>query len=42
LHAVSSTAEGIWFWWLFAVINLALAAALVLGIARAGVEKPIV
>jgi hypothetical protein len=31
-----------WFWWLFAVTNAVLGAFLVLGIARAGVEEPIV
>jgi len=42
LHAVSSGGEGAWFWWLFAVTNAVVAAFLVLGIARAGVEEPIV
>jgi peptidoglycan/LPS O-acetylase OafA/YrhL len=41
LHAVFDDG-GAWFWWLFAVSNAALAAFLVAGIARAGVEKPIV
>jgi len=31
-----------WFWWIFAVTNIVLVAGLVSGIARAGVEKPIV
>jgi len=42
LHALLSGAAGTWFWWLFAVTNGALTAGLLLGIARAGVEKPIV
>jgi hypothetical protein len=42
LHALSTSAEGVWFWWLFAASNAALTAWLVLGIARAGVEEPIV
>jgi hypothetical protein len=41
LHALSA-AEGAWFWWLFAGSNAAIAGFLVMGIARAGVEKPIV
>jgi hypothetical protein len=41
-HALSSTGEGPWFWWLFAATNALLTGSLVLGIARAGVEKPIV
>ena len=41
LHAPFAEA-GPWFWWLFAVANAAIAAFLVAGIARAGVEKPIV
>jgi len=40
-HALLST-TGTWFWWLFAVTNALITAGLVLGIARAGVEKPIV
>jgi len=43
LTALFGSAEGgTWFWWLFAASNAALAGWLVLGIARAGVEKPIV
>jgi hypothetical protein len=41
LHALLGP-EGAWFWWLFAAANAALAVFLVAGIARAGVEKPIV
>jgi hypothetical protein len=41
LHAPFATG-GAWFWWLFAASNGASAAFLILGIARAGVEKPIV
>jgi hypothetical protein len=43
-HALVSVPEGsaTWFWWLFAVTNGVLVAGLLLGIARAGVEKPIV
>jgi hypothetical protein len=43
-HALVSVPEGsaTWFWWLFALSNAALAAALLVGIARAGVEKPFV
>ncbi|TMK35148.1 MAG: hypothetical protein E6G58_09930 [Actinobacteria bacterium] len=44
LHAVVSVPAGSasWFWWVFAVTNIALVAALVAGIGRAGTEKPIV
>ena len=44
LHALVSVPDGTasWFWWLFAAANAAIAALLVAGIARAGVEKPIV
>jgi hypothetical protein len=42
LHALFASPEGVWFWWLFAASNAALTAWLVLGIARAGVEEPIV
>jgi len=44
LHAVVSVPAGSasWFWWIFAVTNIALVAALVAGIGRAGTEKPIV
>jgi hypothetical protein len=45
LHALLSVPEGAgggWFWWLFAATNVALTVLLVVGIARAGVEKPIV
>jgi hypothetical protein len=43
-HALATVPEGsaTWFWWLFAATNGALTAGLVLGIARAGVEEPIV
>jgi hypothetical protein len=41
-HAALSSAGGTWFWWAFAASNAALAAALVIGIARTGVENPIV
>ena len=42
LHALFVGGGGAWFWWIFAIGNGALAAFLVAGIARAGVEKPIV
>ncbi|TMK20432.1 MAG: hypothetical protein E6G37_09040 [Actinobacteria bacterium] len=44
LHAMVSVPAGsaAWFWWIFAVTNIVLVAGLVSGIARAGVEKPIV
>jgi hypothetical protein len=42
LHALFGSADGAWFWWLFAASNAALTAWIVLGIARAGVEEPIV
>jgi hypothetical protein len=41
LHTPFAEAGG-WFWWLFAITNAAIAALLVAGIARAGVEKPII
>jgi len=41
-HALFSDPAGSWFWWLFASINAALTAILLLGIARGGVENPIV
>jgi hypothetical protein len=41
LHAPFAEGGG-WFWWLFAITNAAIATFLVAGIARAGVEKPIV
>ena len=44
LHALFTVPQGseAWFWWLFAASNVALAAGLVMGIARAGQENPIV
>ncbi len=44
LHAAVSVPDGssAWLWWLFAATNALLAGFLILGIARAGVEKPIV
>jgi len=44
LHALLSVPDGgaAWFWWLFSATNAALTALLVTGLARAGVEKPIV
>jgi hypothetical protein len=44
LHAAVSAPDGsaAWFWWLFGATNVLLSGVLILGIARAGVEKPIV
>jgi len=44
LHAIVSVPPGSasWFWWMFAITNIVLAATLVSGIGRAGTEKPIV
>jgi hypothetical protein len=44
LHAIGSVPAGSasWFWWIFAITNIVLAAMLVSGIGRAGTEKPIV
>ena len=42
LHGALSGTEGPWFWWLFALTNGVLVGGLLLGIARAGVEQPLV